>query len=1062
MADLRARLQAALADRYTIERELGRGGMAIVFLARDRRHDRDVAVKVLRPELAASLGPERFLLEIKVAAGLTHPHIVPLHDSGEADGLLYYVMPFIQGESLRDRLEREGMLPVVAAVQLAREVADALDYAHRQSVVHRDIKPENILIQDGHAVVADFGIARAISAAGGHRVTATGVAVGTPDYMSPEQAQGEEQVDGRSDIYSLGCVLYEMLTGEPPFIGTTPQEVLRKQLVATPGEEGGSARAARQIPSALNRVVQKAMAKSPANRYQSASELVAALGRPSLPLPRLLGLPRRWWAGLVTAAALGGVAVTVLPRVFLGAKLDRSLYAVVPFGHPGGAVPALLNGDQCELLLNDAFGRWTDVRVVGGFRVDDERLRRGNRPATVREALDIARALGSGLLVWGTVGEFGDSIRVRAALYDVASGGVVREHSVRFTKDLHELAQKFNELADSLLLNPHSPTAAAGAMGTDRLAAWRAYSYGDSALGIWDFPTAAHAFRAAIDIDPQYPHANLRLAEVDEWLGVSPSEWRSFAVAALASRRPLGPQDRARAEALLAMADSRFEQACARYRQLLSRDSLDFTAWFGLGECYRKDRLVVKDAKSSSGWRFRGSYETALEAYRRALQIVPSVHLAFRGDAFARLPSLLFTETNVFRGGYALTPDTVLFGAWPTLDHDTLAFVPYVLKDLLAGRPGTEPADFAVERAVAHNREVLRSITAEWVRVFPNSADALEAHGRTLETLGELESAGGGGEQRSALATIRRARGHAGDSTQAFRLAVSETRLLLKLGEFDRARALADSLLSAWRTATPAVAGDLARLAVLTGHVHRAAELLPRSEPESVMTSPEGAVIRVQPRITQAALRLLVYSAVGGPLDSVTALERRIDREVQGYVDASRRTVVRQSAMDLPAVQTFPELGLQAVHRARAGGLYLMEWQWALAHGDTAGVRARLAAKLAGRKGRVPGDIPIDFTFQEARLLLQLGDTLTATEYLGRSLDALPTLGSMLLSLVSESAGLVRAMVLRAELAARTGDAATAQRWSRAVLALWSDADVELRPTVERMRTLAGPAQRQD
>ena len=238
MADLRARLQAALADRYTIERELGRGGMAIVFLARDRRHDRDVAVKVLRPELAASLGPERFLLEIKVAAGLTHPHIVPLHDSGEADGLLYYVMPFIQGESLRDRLEREGMLPVVAAVQLAREVADALDYAHRQSVVHRDIKPENILIQDGHAVVADFGIARAISAAGGHRVTATGVAVGTPDYMSPEQAQGEEQVDGRSDIYSLGCVLYEMLTGEPPFIGTTPQEVLRKQLVATPGEEG--------------------------------------------------------------------------------------------------------------------------------------------------------------------------------------------------------------------------------------------------------------------------------------------------------------------------------------------------------------------------------------------------------------------------------------------------------------------------------------------------------------------------------------------------------------------------------------------------------------------------------------------------------------------------------------------------------------------------------------------------------------------------------------------------------------------------------------------------------
>src|SRR5438128_1028121 len=1061
MADLRARLQAALADRYTIERELGRGGMAIVFLARDRRHDRDVAVKVLRPELAASLGPERFLLEIKVAAGLTHPHIVPLHDSGEADGLLYYVMPFIQGESLRDRLEREGMLPVVAAVQLAREVADALDYAHRQSVVHRDIKPENILIQDGHAVVADFGIARAISAAGGHRVTATGVAVGTPDYMSPEQAQGEEQVDGRSDIYSLGCVLYEMLTGEAPFVGTTPQEVLRKQLVATPGSGGGSGRAARHIPSALNQVVQKAMAKSPANRYQSASELVAALGRPSLPVPRLLGLPRRWWVGLTTAAVLGGVAVAVLPRVFLGAKLDPSLYIVVPFGHRAGAAPVLLNGDQCELLIYDAFRRWADVRVMDGLRVDDQRLRRGNPPATLREALATARQLRSGLLVWGQAGEFGDSVQVHAAVYDVASGDVVRAHAIHFSKDLHELGRKFDELADSLLLNPHSPSAAAGAIGTDRLAAWRAYSSGDSAVGVWDFPAAARLFGAAIAIDPQYPQANLWLAQVSEWVGESASQWRSFAVAALASARPLGPQDRARAEALLAMADRRFDQACARYRQLLSRDSLDFTAWFGLGECHRQDRLVVKDATSASGWRFRGSYQTALEAYRRALQIVPSVHLAFRGDAFARLPSLLFTETNVFRGGYALTPDTVLFGAWPTLDHDTLAFVPYVLKDLLAGRRGSELADL-VERAVAHNREVLRSITAEWVRVFPNSADALAAHARTLETLGEIETAGGGSEERSALAMIRRARHYAGDSTQAFRLAVAETRLLLKRAEFDHPRALADSLLGARRADEPAVAGDLARLAVLTGHVHRAAELLPRSEPESVMTSPQGVEIRVHPRITQAALRLLVYSAVGAPLDSVTALERRIERDVLVYIDASRRTVVRQSAMDLPAVQTFPELGLHAVHRAKAGGLYLMEWQWGLAHGDTTGVRGRVAAKLAERKGRVPGDVAIDFTFQESRLLLQLGDTLTATEYLGRSLDALPTLGTTLLSWVSESAGLVRAMALRAELAAHAGDVATARRWGRAVGTLWSDADAPLRPTVERMRILAGPAIRKN
>src|SRR3989449_3143035 len=638
MADLRARLQAALADRYTIERELGRGGMAIVFLARDRRHDRDVAVKVLRPELAASLGPERFLLEIKVAAGLTHPHIVPLHDSGEADGLLYYVMPFIQGESLRDRLERERMLPVVAAVQLAREVADALDYAHRQSVVHRDIKPENILIQDGHAVVADFGIARAISAAGGHRVTATGVAVGTPDYMSPEQAQGEEQVDGRSDIYSLGCVLYEMLTGEPPFIGTTPQEVLRKQLVAAPGEEGGSARAARQIPSALNRVVQKAMAKSPANRYQSASQLVAALGRPSLPLPRLLGVPRRWWVGLATAAVVGGVAVAVLPRMFLGAKLDRTLYVVVPFGHRAGAAPALLNGDNCESLLYQALGRWWDIPIVNETRVNDARARRGYPPTRFEDARALARQLGSGWMVGGAVGEFGDSLNVQAGLYDVARGKAEREYTVRVGKDRTDLDAKFSMLGDSLLIGRARTTAArAGAMGTHVLAAWQAYEEGHAALAQWNLPLGKEAFRRAVGLDPDYPQATLWLAQVMEWAGEPAATWRVYAATAATGADRLSSLDRLAAAGLLALADRRYEQACQRYQLLARKDSASFAGWFGLGECRRLDHLVVRDAASRSGWRFRSSYQQAVVAYTRALQVAPSVHLAFRDSAILPL-----------------------------------------------------------------------------------------------------------------------------------------------------------------------------------------------------------------------------------------------------------------------------------------------------------------------------------------------------------------------------------------------------------------------------------------
>src|SRR5437870_11505022 len=224
MADLVERLRAALADRYTIERELGHGGMATVYLARDARHDRYVALKVLDPELAASVGADRFLREIRIAAGLTHPHILPLYDSGQAREFLYYAMPYVEGESLRDLLQREHQLPVGEAVRIAREVADALVAAHGRGIVHRDIKPENILLEEGHAVVADFGIARAIEAAGGgDQRTETGGVVGTPAYMSPEQASGARDVDGRTHVYSRGSVLYETPVGEPPVGGATPQ-----------------------------------------------------------------------------------------------------------------------------------------------------------------------------------------------------------------------------------------------------------------------------------------------------------------------------------------------------------------------------------------------------------------------------------------------------------------------------------------------------------------------------------------------------------------------------------------------------------------------------------------------------------------------------------------------------------------------------------------------------------------------------------------------------------------------------------------------------------------------
>jgi serine/threonine-protein kinase len=313
MPELITRLQTALSDRYRLEREIGAGGMATVYRAQDLRHDRRVALKVLRPELAAVIGGERFLQEIKTTANLQHPHILGLIDSGETEHQLWYVMPFVQGESLRDRINREKQLPVDDAVRLVSEVASALDYAHRHGVIHRDIKPENILLHDGRALVADFGIALAASKAGGTRMTETGMSLGTPQYMSPEQAMGEREITARSDVYALGCVLYELLVGEPPFTGPTPQAIVAKVLTGEPAP----LRAERKtVPPHVEAAVLQALQKLPADRFASAADFAAALGNPAFTSPHtaarvVVRAPSRRMARLPWAlllAAIGFIA----------------------------------------------------------------------------------------------------------------------------------------------------------------------------------------------------------------------------------------------------------------------------------------------------------------------------------------------------------------------------------------------------------------------------------------------------------------------------------------------------------------------------------------------------------------------------------------------------------------------------------------------------------------------------------------------------------------------------------------------------------------------------------
>jgi serine/threonine protein kinase/tetratricopeptide (TPR) repeat protein len=438
MADIAVQLADALRDHYLIERQVGRGGMATVYLARDLKHDRLVAFKVLHPELAATLGPERFLQEIRLAARLDHPHILPVFDSGEAGGLLWYSMPYVEGESLRERLQREGQLPVEEAIRVARDVADALDCAHEKGIIHRDIKPENILLgypsRDrtataiGQVRVADFGLARAVEAAGAKRLTETGLAVGTPAYMSPEQASAA-QVDGRTDIYALGCVLFEMLAGEPPYTGPTAQAVIAKRLTM-PIPRLSTVRA---VPPGIEAVVTRALAKAPADRFATASEFSRALqnasfetavpgrrigrGRLVAGTTILLALAVSWglWKSSTHTRGSGAAAKAPPPNV---GRLDTDSgpsLAVLPFANlsPDRESEYFSDGMTEELITT--LGRVEGLRVAA----------RTSAFALKGKNLDV-RAIGETLhvatLLEGSVRRAGDQLRVAAQLVDARTG----------------------------------------------------------------------------------------------------------------------------------------------------------------------------------------------------------------------------------------------------------------------------------------------------------------------------------------------------------------------------------------------------------------------------------------------------------------------------------------------------------------------------------------------------------------------------------------------------------------------------------------------------------------
>ncbi|MEZ4586666.1 MAG: protein kinase [Gemmatimonadales bacterium] len=445
------RLNQALAGRYRVEREIGAGGMATVYLARDLRHDRQVALKVLRPELAAALGEERFLREIQVTANLQHPHVLPLYDSGSAGGALYYVMPLVRGESLRERLTRERHLPVEEAVGIVRQVALALDYAHRQGIVHRDIKPENILLQDGEPLLSDFGIALAASEAGGSRLTGTGFSIGTVQYMSPEQAAADRDLDARSDVYSLGAVAYELLTGEPPFSGANPQAIVAKLLTERPT----AVRVLREAaPEGVEAAVMRALARVPTDRHPTARAFADALVAPaaaSAPVRRSARGRLGWAVAAAVLVALAGYAAfrsgllgrATAPDAVLAKEGIRSI-AVLPLDNYSGDPAQDYFAEGITDELTAVLASISELRVIS--RGSAMRFGGRGRPP----APEIARVLNVDALVEGSVARSGDRVRITAQLIDARA-------------DRHLWAKSFERSsADVLALQAELASAVAG------------------------------------------------------------------------------------------------------------------------------------------------------------------------------------------------------------------------------------------------------------------------------------------------------------------------------------------------------------------------------------------------------------------------------------------------------------------------------------------------------------------------------------------------------------------------------------------------------------------------
>jgi tetratricopeptide (TPR) repeat protein len=1085
-----APLRVALRNRYDIEREIGQGAFATVYLAHDLKHERKVALKVLNADPTSEMGEIRFIREIRMLASLQHPNILPLHDSGHVEALLYYVMPYVAGETLRARIDRERQLPIDAACRIARDAADALGYAHAQGIIHRDIKPENILLSGNHPILADFGIARAIDLGGVRQLTRTGMnSPGTPAYMSPEQLLGDSEVDGRSDTYSLGCVLYEMLVGKPPFAG-------KDGFVKRFTESAPSARAARhEIPGWMDDVVAKALARNPSARFTTAEDLVEALRGPERgittreripvePTHREIanGAEAKKLPAMVPQAASPGVsnaanaadAATVAGPPRVGADAAVAVLArnkgvavataiilvlgVGAFGTPlGGRVASALgfsgavDDSRIAVLpiagsgsiavkthvsdaLYAAVTEWRGLSVASDQDVH-EAMSSASVPSSTHAAAQLARSLRAGRFIWGRVSR-GDESNVRVELYDLEHESPLSVARIPAASNSTEIAQAVR----ILLRMPDRPRAADGGDGrTTSFPAWNAYARGHAQLQKGNLDSAERAFREAANADPEFGPARVWMAQIAAWkTPTAPDDWLDEASGALRSKSGLDDRDRLIALALTRMASKRFADACTAYSSLKQIDSTDFTALFGLGQCQALDSLVVPSTSSPSGWAFRSRYSAAADSYMKALAVNGNAHSIL---SFDHLQELLPTATTKTRRGRNAANEE--FAAYPALISDTAVFVPYPIAAF--GRLSARQTAATQAAAIERNLGVLRDFAVEWTHREPRNAAGYRALSHVLEAGGELNRRRS--TTMSALEAMERARILARTPYDTLMARSDLAWLHFKNGNFRAARVLADSIVLTLKEPSPDQSAAAIGLAALTGRIGVTTDLSKQLDYSSSLS-------HLPIPVMDAAAAFFAFSTLGVCGDSTARLERVLDEQINRYIAEDRQPQVNQAVKARPVAMLGPCTHGKSSLELPAGGNRVLQMQQLLARSDKRALITALASLTEDGRAQRPGDVSLDFTYQVAWLRVESGDTLGATRQLDRVLGALPSVSANSLRDPASAASAVRAMILRADLATAAGDTDAADRWARGVLELWANADAPLNSTRARMKVL--------